>query len=177
MADLATIAVFADAGVTPYQAQYRYVGEVIARKRARLVCLSAGDDWSGALVDSAIAHGGAVTLVVSGGRAMAGVPRGVTIEHAPDRRAAGLRAAQVSQALIGLPGGLDSTAALYRAWTDAGGSASGKPVGLLNRRQAFEVVRGFLTDVAAVGLGGIDHLVQVSENFDDLWARLDRLVD
>lgn len=176
MAGLSSVTVFADCGVTPHQAQYRHVGEAVARKRVHLVCIACNGEWPRALVDSALAHGGKVT-VCTAGEAMLNVPRGVTVERADDIRAAGARAAELGQALVALPGGLGAVSALYNAWTDAGGSESGKPVGLLNRQSAFEVVRGFLTDIAAVGLGGVDHLVQVSDSFEDLWNRLARIVE
>lgn len=175
MGKLQAVTVFADCGVTPHQPQYRHVGEFIARRKVRLVTVARNGEWPNALVDTVLAHGGKATVVTVSGDDGIDVPHGVGIEFAPDERAAGLRAAELGDAIIGLPCGLEATAMLYAAWSDAGGARSGKPVGLLNRRQAFEVVRGFLTDVATVGLGGVDHLVQVSENFEDLWSRLTRL--
>lgn len=176
MAALGSVTVFADCGVTAHQAQYRHVGEAVARKKAHLVCLACNGEWPRALVDSALAHGGKVTVCTAGDAAL-DVPRGVAIERAGDIRTAGARAALLGEALIVLPGGLGAVSALYNAWADGGGPQGGKPVGLLNRHSAFEVVRGFLTDIAAVGLGGVDHLVQVSDNFEDLWGRLARVVE
>lgn len=175
MSKLQAVTVFADCGVTPHQAQYRHVGEFIARRKVRFVTVARGREWPRALVDTVLAHGGSATVVRVASDNGIVVPHGVGIETAPDERAVGLRAAELGDAIIGLPCGLDATAALYAAWSDAGGAKNGKPLGLLNRKQAFEVVRGFLTDVAAVGLGGVDNLVQVSENFEDLWSRLTRM--
>lgn len=176
MVALSSVTIFADCGVTPHQAQYRHVGEAVARKKAHLVCIACNGEWPRALVDSALAHGGKVTVCTSGERTP-DVPRGVTIETASDIKAAAAKAASLGQALIALPGGLGAVSTLYNAWVDAGGSDSGRPVGLLNRHNAFEVVRGFLTDIATVGLGGVDQLVQVSDNFDDLWHRLNRALE
>lgn len=176
MAALTSVTVFADCGVTPYQAQYRYVGEALARRKVHLICVAFNGQWPRALVDSALAHGGKVTVYTSGSEPLA-VPRGVAVENADDARSAGARAALLGQVLIALPGGLAPIAALYNAWADGGGSEGGKPVGLLNRNNAFEVVRGFLSDIAGTGLGGIDHLVQVSDNFEDLWTRLSRVLE
>lgn len=176
MADLSSVTIFADCGVTPYQAQYRYVGDAVARRKVNLVCVACNGEWPRALVDSALAQGGTVTVCASGDK-MPTLPRGVNVEMLADARAAGARAAALGHALIGLPGGLGVVATLYNAWTDTGGAHGGKPVGLLNRHNAFEVVRGFMTDIASVGLGGVDHLFQTSDNFDDLWMRLTRVVE
>ncbi|WP_116652924.1 hypothetical protein [Pelagibacterium sediminicola] len=176
MAALTSVAVFADCGVTAHQAQYRHVGEAVARRKAHLVCLACEGEWPRALVDSALAHGGTVTVCTAGDAAL-NVPRGVVIDRSGDIRTAGARAAKLGQALIALPGGLGAVSALYNAWADGGGPDAGKPVGLLNRHSAFEVVRGFLTDIAAVGLGSVDQFVQVSDNFEDLWTRLARVVE
>lgn len=176
MVAITTVTVFADCGVTPHQAQYRHVGEAVARKKAHLICIACNGEWPRALVDTALAHGGKVTVCTSGDKSP-DVPRGVNVEVATDVQSAALKAASLGQVLIALPGGLAAAATLYNAWADIGGSESGKPVGLLNRNNAFEVVRGFLTDIAGVGLGGIDHLVQVSDNFDDLWHRLNRALE
>ncbi|WP_196259290.1 hypothetical protein [Pelagibacterium limicola] len=176
MSRFSTVAVFADCGVTQHQAQYRQVGESVARKKAHLVCIACNGEWPRALVDSALAHGGTVTVCSSGGKTL-DVPRGVTVEMADDVRAAGARAALLGQALVALPGGLGAVSALYSAWVDTGGTEAGKPVGLLNQQGAFEVVRGFITDIASVGLGGVDHLVQVSDSFEDLWTRLARILE
>jgi predicted Rossmann-fold nucleotide-binding protein len=176
MAGFSTVTVFADCGMTSHQAQYRHVGEAIARKKAHLICIACNGEWPRALIDSALAHGGKVTVCAADGTPLK-LPRGVTVETAGDARDAGARAALLGQALVALPGGLGAVSALYNAWTDAGGSESGKPVGLLNRHGAFEVVRGFMTDIAAVGLGSVDQLVQVSDNFEDLWTRLARIIE
>lgn len=176
MAALSSVTVFADCGVTPHQAQYRHVGEALARKKARLICVACNGQWPRALVDSALGHGGKVTVCAAGDETL-DVPRGVVIERADSVRAAGECAALLGQALIALPGGMGAVATLYNAWSDSGGPQGGRPVGLLNRHAAFEVVKGFLTDIAAVGLGSVDQFVQVSDNFEDLWTRLARIVE
>lgn len=176
VAGFSSVTVFADCGVTPYQAQYRHVGDAVARRKVHLVCVACNGEWPRALVDSALAQGGTVTVCAAGEK-VPSLPRGVIVEMLGDARAAGARAASLGHALIGLPGGLGAVSTLYNAWADSGGAQGGKPVGLLNRHNAFEIVRGFMTDIAAVGLGGVDHLVQVSDNFEDLWTRLARIVE
>lgn len=173
MAEIKTVAVFADTGVSPHQVQYRQAGSAIARKGARVVCVAHNGDWPRAVVDSALAEGGSVAVVTSA--ALPGrVPRGVEVISAESGRQAGETAAQMSDAIIGLPGNIDVVAMLYAAWVDAGGAQSGKPVALLNHRKSFEIVKGFVSDVAHHGRGNTDKLVQFADTIDDLWSKLTR---
>lgn len=175
MAKFNSIAVFADCGVTSHQALYRQVGSAIAKHGAHLVCVARNGQWPRALVDSAFASGGKVTIMVGSTSIPSGIPQGVTVRHWHSDIEAGKASVQEAEAILGLPGGIDNAAALYSAWTQAGGAQSQRPVGLLNRDRAFEVVRGFVADIAAVGRGNVDTLVQFSDNFEDLWGRLTRL--
>lgn len=175
MGAIKTVTVFADSGVTAHQAEYRKAGAAIAKRGAALICVAREGDWPQALTDAALAAGGKVTVVSSDAQSLK-VPQGVTTAGADSERAAGEYAVELGDAVIGLPGGIATTAMLYAAWTDAGGADSGKPVGLLNHQQSFEIVRGFIADVAQVGRGNTDRLIQISESFEDLWTRLSRLV-
>ncbi|RDE10510.1 hypothetical protein [Pelagibacterium lacus] len=176
MATLASIAVFADCGVTPHQAQYRAAGAVAARHGMHVICTARNGQWPQALVDSALAEDGVVTVVSGPSTRDLRVPGGVSVQRCDSEIQAGIKAVQMAQAVIGMPGCIETTAALYAAWTGAGGAASQRPVGLFNRDRAFEVVRGFAADIAGVGRGNIDTLVQFSDNFEDLLNRLTRLV-
>jgi hypothetical protein len=104
------------------------------------------------------------------------VPQGVTVLSEASDEEAAMRIIGAGQVVIGMPGGIDTAGTLYSAWTAAGGAQSNRPVGLLNHNRAYEVVKGFAGDVASVGRGNIDALIQVAETFDDLWNRLTRLV-
>lgn len=176
MAKLDSVAIFADCGITAHQAQYRQAGTSVAQQDARVVCVGCGGQWPQAVVDSALGAGGSVTVMVGPAAQNPTLPSGVHIERFESDDEAAMGAVRASQAVIGLPGGIATMRTLYAAWAGAGGAACGRPVGLLNRDRAFEVVRGFLFDVAAPGRGNIDSLVQFSDNFDDLWNKLTRLV-
>lgn len=175
MAKLRSIATFADCGVTSHQALYRQVATAIARQGAQLICVARNGQWPQALVEAAFAAGGTVKIVTGPSPATLATPYGVFVEKFSSDEEAALAGVRSAQAVLGLPGGIATAASLYRAWTDAGGATSGRPVGLLNRDRAYEVVRGFIIDIAAHGRGNVDTLVQFADNFDELWGRLTRL--
>ncbi|MCD7059413.1 hypothetical protein [Pelagibacterium xiamenense] len=176
MAQEMTVAVFADAGETEYAALYREVGKLLRNRRVSVVLAAADGRYPADIVAGAAGGEAAVTLVCAEPERPAGLPDRVAVEPATDARDAARFAAEAADALIGLPGGVASAAALYRAWTDVGGPASGKPVGLLNRKKAFEIVRGFISDVAAPGLGSTDQMIVFADGVDDLLGKLKRLV-
>lgn len=175
MAKIRSIVAFADCGVTSHQALYRQVGTSVARHGAQLICIGRKGQWPQALVESAFAGGGAVKVMVGPSPSALALPQGVAVETFASDREAARAGVQAAQTVLGLPGGIDTAASLYAAWTEAGGAASGRPVGLLNRDRAYEVVRGFIVDVAAHGRGNVETLIQFADNFDELWTRLTRL--
>lgn len=176
MAKLNHVAVFADCGDTSHLADYRQAGLVIGRHGAHLYCLARDGQWPRALVESALAAGGLVTVATGPTERPPSVPQGVTVITEASEALAARAIVAASQVIVGLPAGIETVSALYGAWSASGGAAGGRPVGLLNRNRAYEVVRGFTNDIAAVGRGNIDSLIQISDNFDDLWGRLTRLV-
>lgn len=176
MARLTDVAIFADCGVTAHQALYRQAGETIARHGAHLYCLACNGQWPRALIESALASGGRVTVATGPMSRRLSVPQGVNVLDEASNEQAAIRIVGAGQVVIGMPGGIDTAATLYSAWAAAGGAQSNRPVGLLNHNRAYEVVKGFAGDVASVGRGNIDALIQVAETFDDLWNRLTRLV-
>lgn len=176
MAKLSNVAVFADCGVTTHQAVYRQAGASIARHGAHLHCLARNGQWPRALIDSALADGGRVSVTAVSPADRLSLPQGVTVISESTEQQAAARIVQAGQVVIGLPGGIDTVGMLYAAWTAAGGAESGRPVGLLNHNRAYEIVRGFTADVASVGRGNVDTLIQFADTFDDLWNRLTRLV-
>lgn len=175
MPRLSDVAVFADCGVTAHQALYRQAGATIARNGAHLFCLARNGQWPRALVESALAGGGRVTVAAGPSQRRLTVPQGVTVLTEATDEAAAARIVEAGQVVIGMPGSIDTAGALYAAWTAAGGALSKRPMGLLNHNRAYEVVKGFASDVATVGRGNIDAMLQISDSFEDLWNRLTRL--
>src|SRR6187402_71192 len=122
------------------------VGSLLARRGVRILC--SGENYLPVpLITSARSAGGEVMVVADSDIAVPPALRGVAIERLaePDDRIA--RIAELADGFVGLPGSLSSAAGLYRSWAASGGGGSGKPVILLNRNRAFEVMRGMSADV------------------------------
>lgn len=166
----AAIAVFADCGATDHAALQERVGAILARKGVHVLCLCQEDAFPNALVHGAKTAGGMVTLFATQDVATAG--KGVTVNAYGSAGEARLAIGERAEALIGLPARIAAVSDLYLSWEGAGGALSGKPVGLLNQKKAFEVVKGFVSDVATVGLGSTEKLVQFSDSFEDLLNRI-----
>jgi hypothetical protein len=177
MASGFAVAVFADLGETRYRALYRQAGGVIAARGGTLIVLPRAGQYAHHLVEGTLAGGGRAVLVGHPRDLPTLAPEGATIEKLEPDAGARAHAGAMADAFVGLPGKLDPTAELYRTWLAAGGAASGKPIGFVNRKHAFEVVRGFVHDVLAVGKPGADRSVQFADNFEDLWSRLSRVVE
>jgi hypothetical protein len=147
-------------------------GGLIARHGARIVCLEHGNDLPIPLITAARAAGGEVLIVgdevVHVPDALAGVP----IERIAEGEARLHRVCQLAHGFVGLPGSLASAGDLYQCWVRAGGGASGKPVVLLNRNRAFEVMRGLAADVLSHSVKRQDRMVVFTDNVEDLWNKI-----
>ncbi len=150
-------------------------GNYLARRGAHLVCLAENDVLPAPLIASAKASGGEVQVIADEHSALPAALAGVPIERLPEASARLRRMGELCDAFVGLPGSLASASSLYRAWVKAGGGAEGgKPVFLLNRNRAFEVVRGFAADVLSHSVREHDRMVQFSDTVEDLWHRITR---
>ena len=147
-------------------------GAILARRRARIVCLVEGGCVPVPLITAARSAGGDVVLVgdpeVALPPALAGLP--VTHLDTPEARIG--RIATMADAFVGLPGSLSSAANLYRAWVAAGAGKSHKPVVLLNRNRAFEVIRGMSQDVLSHSVKHFDRMAVFTDTVDDLWNKV-----
>ncbi len=74
-------------------------------------------------------------------------------------------------AYIGLPGSIGSVTSLYETWIDTGAD---KPVALLNRNRAYEVIRGFASDVLSHSVREWERKLQFADSIEELWNRLNR---
>jgi predicted Rossmann-fold nucleotide-binding protein len=151
-------------------------GTYFARHGAHLVCLAEGNAIGAPLITAARAAGGDVLLIADMDYAPPSALSDIPVERIADPKARLERVAALANAFVGLPGSLVTTAALYQSWLAAGGGESGKPVVLLNRRGAFEILRGWSVDILAHGIGEPDRIMQFSDNIEDLWSRLNRML-
>lgn len=147
-------------------------GTLLARRGARLVCLAEGDSVPVPLITSARAAGGEVLILADAAVRIPAALATVPIERIADAEARLIRAAKLAHLFVGLPGSLVSVASLYRSWVRAGGGASNKPVVLLNRNRAFEVMRGMSADVLSHSVKRHDRMVVFAESIDDLWNKI-----
>lgn len=175
-----TIGVFASdrgPGDAERAALMAQVGNFIARKGARLVCIAERGLVPTALIAAARTAGAEVIVLTDERTTLPSAIGGLTVERVAGADARIERMAQLVTLFIGLPGSLGSVTLLYRSWVRAGGGAGRKPVILFNRNGAFEVVRGFFADVVNHSVKRTDRFVQFTDNVDDMWNRVTWLIE
>jgi hypothetical protein len=147
-------------------------GALLARRGARLVCLAEGGSMPVPLITSARAAGGEVLILAD---ATVNVPAAlatVPLERVADAEERLNRVAGLANLFVGLPGSLASAASLYRSWVRAGAGTGNKPVVLLNRNRAFEVLRGMSADVLSHSVKRHDRIVVFTDSIEDLWSKI-----
>ena len=172
-----TLAIFADAaspGDADYPRLLSTAGTLLANAGVQIVCLSENGTYCRPLVIAARAGGAAVTILSDGSLKTADFAAGCSIEVLPEADLRFQRMSEMADAFIGFPAGIVSVRALFNVWVLAGGGSSGKPVALLNRNRAYEVLRGYAMDVLSHSLTNSDRLVIFADTVEDLWNRLER---
>ena len=175
MTDPITLAVFAsDKG--PGDAQRSSImseaGTLLARKGARIVCLANAGGLSVPLLKSAIAAGGDVTIIADTQFTVPTALSRVAVERFETRAEEYAQLNKLADVYVGLPGSLGSVTSLYETWVNSG---SGKPVALLNRNRAYEVLRGFAADVLSHSVKQWERNLQFADNVEDLWNKIARI--
>jgi hypothetical protein len=167
-----TLAIFASdkgAGDPERASIMSLAGSLIARRGARIISLAHGTTLAVPLITSARAAGGEVLIVADGQIQLPPALLDVAIERHADAEARFDRIAQLSDLIVGLPGSLASASDLYKSWV---GSGDGKPVVLLNRNRAFEVVRGLAADVLSHSVKRQERMLVFTDNVEDLWNKV-----
>jgi hypothetical protein len=147
-------------------------GTLLARRGARLVCLAEGGQLPVPLITSARAAGGDVLILADSDARVPAALSSVPLERIAVAEERLARIAELATLFVGLPGSLASASSLYRGWVRAGGGGGGKPVVLLNRNRAFEVMRGMSADVLSHSVKRHDRMVVYTESIDDLWNKI-----
>lgn len=171
----ATLAVFASEqgpGDPERASIMSQAGSLLARRGARIVCLAEGEAIAVPLITSARAAGGEVLIVADEELRVPAALAGIPIERLAAREARLARVAELANVFVGLPGSLASASSLYSAWVRGGGGEGGKPVVLLNRNRAFEVMRGMAQDVLSHSVKRHDRYVVFTDSIDDLWNKV-----
>ena len=148
------------------------VGGLLARHHARVVCLAHGSALPVPLITSARAAGGEVRIIADEAIRLPAALASVSIERIAVDEARLSRVAELADLFVGLPGSLASATDLYKAWVRAGAGSGRKPVVLLNRNRAFDVVRGMYADVISHSVRGHEKLVTFTDNPEDLWNKV-----
>ena len=147
-------------------------GSLFARRGARIVSLAEGSTLAVPLITSARTAGGEVLIVADDDIQLPPGLAGVPVDRLREPEARLERVAALAVVFVGLPGSLASASELYKTWVRAGGGASGKPVVLLNRNRAFEVMRGLAADVLSHSVKRQDRMMVFTDNVEDLWNRV-----
>jgi predicted Rossmann-fold nucleotide-binding protein len=146
-------------------------GSFLAKKGVRIICAVGKEGVSVPLVKGARAAGGDALFLAGEDFKAPSALADVTVEHFATPELIRERLHALADAYVGLPGSLASITSLFETW-----STGQKPVALLNRNRAFEVIRGFAVDVMADSKKNWELDLQIADNMDDLWNRLSRMI-
>jgi hypothetical protein len=170
-----TLAVFASEsgpGDPERSSLMTYAGNLMARHHARLVSVAHDGYVAVPLITSARAAGGDVLVVADAATNLPSALGGVPVERLATEEERLQRVAGLADLFVGLPGSMASAADLYKTWVRAGGGGSGKPVVLLNRNRAFEVMRGMAIDILSHSVRRQERMLVFTDNHEDLWNRI-----
>ena len=151
-------------------------GSLFARRGAGIVCLAEQGVLPVPLITAARAAGGRVQIVGDETIILPPALDGVPLEIIAERSERAARVGELADAFIALPGSLASVSSLFTTWSAAKEKGLVRPVVMLNRHRAFDVVRGYAADVLSHSLQGHERLLQFADSVDDVWARASRLV-
>lgn len=145
-------------------------GTHFARRGAELLCLWEQGVGPLPLMTAARTAGGVVSVLADEDVALPPTLSGVPVRVVADRAARQAMLADEADVLVVLPGSLASASALFGSWASTRGRS--KPVVMLNRHRAFEVVKGFAGDVLSHSVAGYDRNVQFADSVEDLWNKV-----
>ncbi|WP_297105722.1 hypothetical protein [uncultured Devosia sp.] len=148
-------------------------GRIFARKGARMLCLAEQGALPVPLITAARTAGGTVEIIADASIKVPQALGEVPITVLPDRAERLAHLAGAASVFVALPGSLASVSALFGSWA----AGPPRPVVMLNRHRAFEVLRGFATDVLAASVAGYDRKVQFADSVEDLWNKVSWVSD
>ena len=144
-------------------------GTLFAKRGAQVLCLWENGVGPLPLMTAAQTAGGVVSVLADSEEALPPSLAGVPVRVVEDRTARHVMMAEEAQVLVVLPGSLASASALFGSWAARGVK---RPVVMLNRHKAFEVVKGFAGDVLSHAVAGYDRNVQFADSVEDLWNKV-----
>lgn len=145
-------------------------GTLFAKRGAHLVCLWENGGGPLPLMTAARTAEGSVSILADRAEGLPPTLDGIPVRVLPEREERYARLAEEVEALVALPGSLASAAALFGSWAAPRGRS--RPVIMLNRHHAFEVVKGFAGDVLSHAVPGYDRNIQFADSVEDLWNKV-----
>tara|TARA_R110002020_G_scaffold87764_10_gene216092 strand:- start:698 stop:1261 length:564 start_codon:yes stop_codon:yes gene_type:complete len=152
-------------------------GSYFAKRGAQILCLAENGNLPIPLITAARAAGGAVQIVADTTIVLPPALSGVNMEVLEDQAARFARVSELAVGLVALPGSLASATEMFGVWSAGKTAGRSRPVIMLNRHKAFEVMRGYAADVLSPGLKGYDKAIQFADTVEDLWSRISRMVE
>lgn len=149
-------------------------GAYLAKRGAKLICLSDGDALPVPMITSARAAGGQVEVFSDKAFQLPSALKDIGQTRIVDRQERLAQFALAADCFVGLPGSLASITNLFFTTLNLGG---GKPVVLFNHHNAFEVIRGFSVDVLAHGKPSAEQSFQIADSLDDVWNKVSRMTN
>ncbi len=147
-------------------------GNILAKQKARIICLVQDDLLPLPLLTSARLAGADIELIcdkeIDLPTALKDIDKTI-IEDAAERHKA---LAQVADCFVGLPGSLASATSFFLTIVDLGAS---KPMVFLNKNRAFEILRGISVDVFAHSFHKAHRNIQFVETVDEIWPKVEKL--
>jgi predicted Rossmann-fold nucleotide-binding protein len=175
-----TLAVFASdtgPGDAERASMMTQAGTYFARRGARLLCVGEGGRVPVPLISAARAVGGAVSIVADASVRMPPALQGVPVEIVAEREARLRAIAERTDYFVALPGSLATATSLFHCWTAARQAGLKRPVVLLNRNRAFEVLRGYSADVLSHTLPDFDRVMLFADSVEDVWIHIAHLME
>ena len=152
-------------------------GSYFAKRGAQLLCLAENGNLPIPLITAARAAGGMVQVVADTTIVLPPALSDVTMQVLEQQSARFERISELAEGLVALPGSLASATEMFGVWSAGKLAGRIRPVVMLNRHKAFEVMRGYAVDVLSPGLPGYDRAIQFADNIEDLWSRISRMVE
>ena len=157
------------AGVPVRVVEDRTARHALMAEEAQVLCLWENGVGPLPLMAAAQTAGGVVSVLADSEGALPPSLAGLPVRVVEERTARHALMAEEAQVLVVLPGSLASASALFGSWAARGVK---RPVVMLNRHKAFEVVKGFAGDVLSHAVAGYDRNVQFADSVDDLWNKV-----
>ncbi len=148
-------------------------GNLLARNGARIVCLAEDGVFPLALLTTAHLAGADIELVCDRETELPPVLGDIEKTIIENGKARYETLAEKADCLVGLPGSLASVSSLFLTIAEL---ETVRPMVFLNRNRAYEIIRGFSSDVFFHSFQKAHRNVQFVETVEEIWPRVQRLI-